>query len=115
MHIYNITSATTGANTCLFEMRYKWYNVLDSVPAAWTYITATHSFTVGTPRLSQVIRFPEVAAAGKKVSSIFKGSIWRLGSNASDTYTATVYLDYQDIHLRKDAMGSYEEYTKVKP
>lgn len=114
LHVYGLTTATAGANTVRFEMRYKWYNVGDAVPAAWTYLTATQSFTVGSPPVSQIIPFGTIAAAGKKVSSIFKGSIWRLATNASDTYTATTYLDYQDVHLRVDSRGSYEEYVKTK-
>lgn len=114
LHIYQSTTAASSKNVCVFEMRYKWYNNGDQVPTTYTYTTALYTFTEGSSRTAAVLIFPEIQAPSKKVSSIFKGEFWRLATNGSDTYTATVYLDYQDIHLRVDSRGSYEEYTKGK-
>jgi hypothetical protein len=114
LHVYQSTTATANLATAVFEMHYKWYNVSDTVPLTFTVVTGTVTFATGSARKSVILQFPEIAATGKKVSSIFKGNIWRVPAVASDTYTATVFLDYQDIHLRIDSRGSYEEYVKVK-
>lgn len=55
-----------------------------------------------------------ITGAGLGISSMALCSLARVGGDASDTYASAAYLVGLDFHVRKDTLGSYQEYIKAR-
>lgn len=106
-HIHWQQSAATGV---VWKLDYKWFNLGDAVPAAWTTITlATTSYTYVSGNLNQVSSSAAVIdGTGKTLSSVMLLKLYR-----DDNTTTGDVLAYQlDIQFEMDSLGSRTEYVK---
>lgn len=100
--------------TVAWQLSYKVYDNLGSnIPAAFTVVTAITpiaSYSGGT--VSQINAFPIINMTGLTVSAMIKMIVARVGGSTLDTYNQDAILDSFDLHWKKDAGGSVEEYDK---
>ena len=85
-----------------------------SAPAGSPFIVE-HSIVTGMRTGQSVIELGVIPAANPTVSTLYKFKLSRIATVEvdHDEYTYPVYIDFMDVHLRKDQeRGSREEYTK---
>ena len=101
--------STTEANTVKWELEYEWVNVTGVWTAApGTVLTVEEAPTAYKHEKSG---FGEVVGTGKTISSMLAGRIRRI-TNGAVEYGGDVFLSWFDCHLRLDARGSSQVFTK---
>lgn len=105
-HVHWQQSANTAVT---WKMDYKWFNVGDAVPAAFTTIsTSTGVFTYTSGNLMQVSSFGPISGASKNLSSFLLIKVYR-----DDNTTTGDVLGFEfDIHIQGDTAGSREQWKK---
>lgn len=105
------TTSATGAVVWQFE--YAWANLGEVSPTLSTPITGTLMVSDGnTVNKHALTSFGSISGVGKKVSSILKWRLTRVGGDGGDTYGADAKLLEFDIHYQVDSSGSTTEYVK---
>ena len=99
------TSTNTGS--VLWRMEYKWTNIEDTEPGAYTVLNALDPAD-GITFKHQYASFGGISGAGKTASSILTILISRIGGDATDTYTGAALLKEFDIHYEIDKLGELE-------
>lgn len=116
LHCYKETGvpAAADANAIGWEYRHKWISVGGAAPAAdgwvadWTSLTEAAGAPCDAIRKSGIYEV-ELSGAGRKISDRLIVAIRR---NVADAYNGVVRVEFVDVHVQKDAMGSAEEYVK---
>jgi len=111
IHWAKKTSATGTVN---WQMKYKWANIGDVMPAfaPSALITAIEAVSnKDTAELHALASFGEIDGTGKSISSMIAIYLQR---TAGDTYAESVKLFEMDIHYQRNIYSSKEEYRKVK-
>ena len=102
---------TTGAGLPNWQMKYKFANAGEVLPAFSSLVSSTvgvsDSNTINKHALSY---FPAIDATGKLISSMLCVVLQR--TSAGDTYGADAKLLEFDIHYQVDSTGSRQEYIK---
>ena len=101
---------TAGAGNVLWGMDYKWTNVGETEPVAWT--TTGVVSAAGGAFKHQIASFPALDGSGKTISSILSIKIYRVGGDTLDTYGADALLKEFDIHYESDELGSRTSLSK---
>lgn len=101
----------TNTGNVYWRMEYKWTNMSDAEPSAWTTVNTLDAGD-GVADKYQIADLGAISGTGKALSSILKIIISRMGGEATDTYASVAILDEFDIHYEVDTLGSSEEYTK---
>jgi hypothetical protein len=96
-----------------FKIQYKWFNIADTIPAAWshkTLYTLRETYSSGLiHQMSEVTDGLAVTGTGKTMSSIL---LIRLKRDNSSTYSGDCAAFQFDIHYEKDTNGSRTLTTK---
>ena len=97
-----------------WKFDYSWANFGDVFPSITTLTTVESG--PFTQNKHMITKFPSsgfgISGTGKNVSSILICRIYRIGSNAADTYDKDAGVLSFDFHYQVDTMGSRGEYTK---
>jgi len=101
---------TTGAGNVKWVLEYSWVNIMDTAPAVTT--TSVVQAAGGTAYKHNIIDFPIIPGAGKTLSSMIIGRIYRDPSDNQDTYTGDAGLLELDFHYLTDGIGSVSETSK---
>lgn len=100
VHLHEIQ---TSSDTALWGIKYRIYNIGETVPTTWTvaYCTArAHTYTSGS--LHQLVMFPPIIPTGKGISCNIDMIIYRKQS----AMAGDILLKYIDIHFRSNSLGS---------
>lgn len=108
-HIHWVQSQAT---TPTWKLDYRWYKNGADPTGSFTTITAdTHVFTYTSGDILQISSFPDiVGSAIDTISSILEIRLYRDDNDVSGDVLAKEF----DIHYRLDAIGSQEEYHKMR-
>ena len=106
-HIHFIQSV---AQQPTFKMDYRWYRNGDTVPGAFTTLTASSfSYVWSSGDLLQIVEFPAIVGlAIDTVSSIIDIKIYR----QDNVVAGDVLVKEFDLHYKIDDRGSRQEYIK---
>jgi hypothetical protein len=90
-----------AAGNVYWQLDYKWFNVGDLVPAAFTTLaTSTGTYTYSAGNLHQQTSFGSVDGTDMKQSSTWIIKVSRVGGNGADTMVGDAgFLEF-DIHYR---------------
>ena len=102
-----------AAGNVVWQLEYKWYNNGDAVPAEFTPIESQGvAFAYSSGTIGQISIFPPIDGTGKKISSILRMKLSRLGGDTGDDYTGDALMTEFDLHCACDGHGSEYEYGK---
>lgn len=108
------TSSASG--DVLWRLSYKWAPIGEVMDAAFTDLDSSTVVSVtpdtDTEDMHLITAFSAITATGKTLSDMLVMKLSRIGSDGSDTYGADARLLEFDIHFRKNAFGSRQEYIK---
>jgi len=112
LHLHFPTDIVGGGNVKLYY-EYDWINV----DAASGVTTGTGSVTItvaGTAaeNANKIVSLGSITGTGKTISSIVTIRIYRLASDASDTWVQSVWWRSADIHIEKNTIGSRQVTAK---
>jgi hypothetical protein len=111
LHLYIPNDANGG--TIKFSLEYTWTNIGQAGAVTTTTIIGTLTVTVNAGILNNaLLSFPEVAGAGKGLSSMFMARLYRDPADAADTFGSSVWLKAMDLHYEVDTLGSRQELVK---
>lgn len=105
---------TSAAGTVKWQVKYKWTNIGDVIPAFSAFADGTEAIpNSDTANKHAIFEFTDFAGTGKTISSQLTVVLQRLSSGGgADTYAAPVKLLEADLHYQIDSFGSKEEYVK---
>lgn len=101
---------TTGVGNVKWILEYSWVNIMDTTPAVTTISSVQAAGGVAYRHL--LTEFPEMSGAGKSLSSMIIGRIYRDPSDIQDTYAGDAGLLELDFHYQIDGLGSISESSK---
>jgi hypothetical protein len=102
---------TVDTDVVKWELNYQWLNPeSDVIAAAATTITCQEA--VNTAGITKLTGFPTVAKADAKISSIFAGNIRRIANGTGTEAAGNIFLQFFDLHFRRNTAGSRQEYVK---
>lgn len=113
LHVHiHWSKSSTHNGVCNWQMKYKWANLGETMPAFSLLTKGTEIFPNSniTDRHA-MLDFPDISGAGKTLSSMVGIYIARV-SDGDDTFTGTGNLYEIDIHYQLDSMGSRQELIK---
>jgi len=106
------TKTTTGVGLPNWQMKYKWANAGDVLPAFSSLVSGTEGTTNNNMvDKHSIFKFPPLDATGKLISSMLCVVLQRT-DDANDTYADSAKLLEFDIHYQIDSTGSRQEYIK---
>jgi hypothetical protein len=113
IHIHiHWSKSTTNAGTCNWQMKYKWGNIGEVMPAFSLLAKGTevtpNSNTVDKHAL---LEWAAISGVGKTLSSMICVFIQRV-NDGDDTFTGDGNLYEIDIHYQIDSVGSRSELIK---
>mgnify|MGYP006921285718 CR=1 FL=1 len=113
IHIHIHWSKTTSAaGTVHWQIKYKWANIGDVMPAFSSLADLTDEIgDENTADLHALSEMAAVSGVGKTISSMVCVYLSRT-NDGGDTYAGDVNLYEVDIHYQADTLGSVEEYSK---
>lgn len=100
-----------GANTPVFIMKYKWYNLGGTTAKGWKWVkmgTATGT----TDKTMQIVKGGHIQGADNGITSVSSILICEIYLYSLAGGTAACNAYQFDLHRKIDAMGSKEEYVK---
>lgn len=105
---------TSAAGTVKWQVKYKWTNIGDVIPAFSVFADGTEATpNSDTANKHAIFEFTDFAGTGKTISSQLTVVLQRLSSGGgADTYGAPVKLLEADVHYQVDSFGSGQEYVK---
>jgi hypothetical protein len=96
--------STTNAGNCKWGLDFSIVNI-DGTFAAPTTITITPAAS-GTVLKHSLTSFGTISGAGLTIGAVIDFRIYRLGSDAADTFTGSAFLHNCGMHYEVDTMGS---------
>jgi hypothetical protein len=116
VHCYKETGVPAAADALAigWEYRHKWIGVGGAAPAAdgwvadWASLTESSAAPCDAIRKSGIYEV-ELTGSGRKISDRLVVALRR---NVADAYDGVVRVEFVDVHVQKDAMGSEQEYLK---
>ena len=103
---------TTNNGVVNWQMKYKWGNKGDVMPAFSALATGTEQvLNSDTIDKSAKYEWPAISGVGKTLSSMICIYLIRV-NDGNDTFTGDANLYEIDIHYRKDTFGSRQETIK---
>lgn len=110
-HIHWCSPTTPVNKNIVWALEYTWYNYKEVIPNT-EIITGT--FAVSTAFSQEMAQLSKISGAGKKISSMLSGRLFRNSSSIDDTYTTEgIYLLEIDFHYQSDSPGSLKIASKV--
>lgn len=103
LHIH-WSPSTTNTGNCYWAFDYSISNML-GVFAAPTTVFVTPAAS-GVVRTHQYTTIATIVGTGITAGAVMDFRIYRLGSNAADTFTGSAYLHVVGLHIEKDKLGS---------
>jgi hypothetical protein len=105
------SKATTNNGTVNWQMKYKWANIGDVMPAFSDLVTGTEGIpTSNVVDKHALVEWEPISGVGKTISSMI--CIYLVRTGTGDTFTGDANLYEIDIHYQRDTRGSREEYVK---
>lgn len=103
-----------NGNTVVWKFDYKWFDVGEAVPGAFTTVTANaQAFTWAAGNLHQIDMFPAISGAGiGSVSSILLLKVYRDDNVDAGAGGGDALAFEFDIHYEIDTLGSQSEFVK---
>lgn len=113
LHVHiHWSKATSAAGTVHWQMKYKWANIGDVMPAFSALSDGAEVIAnANTANLHALLEWEELDGTGKKVSSMLGVFIQRT-NDGGDTYAGNANLYEIDVHYEVDTLGSATEYNK---
>lgn len=112
LHVHiHWSKATTNNGTCNWQMKYRWGNIGDVMPA-FSLLASGSEITPNSNVVDKhaLYEWDAISGAGKTLSSMICVFIERVA--AGDTFTGAANLYEIDIHYQIDSMGSRQELIK---
>jgi hypothetical protein len=113
LHVHiHWSKSTTHAGNCNWQMKYKWGNIGDVMPAFSLLAKGTEIYpNSNVVDKHAMLEWTKISGAGKTLSSMICVFIQRV-SDGDDTFTGVGNLYEVDIHYQRDSIGSRQELIK---
>lgn len=103
---------TTGTGNVAFRLDYKYAIFGAAFQSSWITGAVVTGAAGGVLREHSITALLDLTIPNETSSALIKGRMWRLGSNAGDTYGGDIIMESLDFHYQPDGFGSYGEYDK---
>ena len=99
----------TGADLPTFKLKYRWYELGETIPVFTTITSTTNVFSYTSGTINNKLLFPPIVGSGiTTISSILDIQIYR----EDNLVAGDILVKEFDIHYLSDTLGSYSSATK---
>lgn len=107
-HVHWSPGSSTNTGTVAWRLDYTWASVGDTFAAPVTL--SADQAAAGVAYGHQIVGFGSIDGSGQRDSSVLLCRLYRLGGDASDTFTGDAFALSVDVHLQVTEPGSEQEY-----
>jgi hypothetical protein len=106
------SKSTTNGGVCNWQMKYRWGNIGDVMPA-FSLLTKGTQLIPNSNVVDKhaLLKWADLSGTGKTISSMLGIYVARV-DDGDDTFTGNGNLYEIDIHYQSDTTGSKQEYVK---
>ena len=110
-HIHQV-NFTAGEGDVKWNLEYVWAPIIGVVDSTATTVFSVNTIATGDTRNCKPVIIATISGVGRKISDVLMFRLYRVPTDAADTFTKDICVTAMGCHFEKDTLGSRTTYAK---